>query len=212
MKDISRVRLAVLVCDGVSALPFETLVREIVAGGADLVQLREKSLADGVLLERAKLCRDICRDCIFIVNDRADIAVLSKADGVHVGPEDLPVAAARQILGRGLIGASAYGIKEIIAAEKAGADYLGVGAVFPTGTKDVAGLVAGLPLVSEASRIATRPWFAIGGITLENVSSVVAAGARAVAVSSAILRSSDPRGATDSVKSAISRALQQTAP
>lgn len=200
--DFSRVRLAVLVTDGISNLPFDKLVREVVAGGADCIQLREKTLSDEALLERARICREIGRDCIFIVNDRPDIALLSEADGVHVGPEDTPVAEARRIVGDNVVvGASAYSVPDIKSAEDAGADYIGVGAAFPTETKDAQ--VTGLTLISEAARISRIPFIAIGGINHGNVASVIRAGARGVAVCSAIISAADPRRATEEMKAAI---------
>jgi len=203
---ISSVRLAVLVADGVSPFPFEKVVSEIVAGGADCIQLREKKLADSVLLQRAKLCRDLARDIIFIVNDRSEIALLSGADGVHVGRGDLPIAAAREILGpESIVGASAYNLQELLAAQAAGADYLGIGAVFHTGTKGAP--VTGLPLVRAAAKYSKLPFLAIGGINHDNVLSVIDAGAKAVAVCSCILTSHDPRSATRRLKDTLLAAV-----
>jgi len=205
-RDFTRVRLAVLLTDGVSALPFETLVREVLAGGADCIQLREKSLSDSLLLQRARLCRNAARERLFIVNDRPDIAVLSGADGVHVGPDDLPADAARRIVGGDcLVGVSAYGVDDLVSAQVSSADYVGVGAAFPTATKNAR--VTGLALVREAARVLKIPFLAVGGINLDNVASVIHAGARGVAVSSAILSATDPRAAATAMKSAVLRAL-----
>jgi thiamine-phosphate pyrophosphorylase len=205
--DVGSVRLAVLVADGVSRLPFATLVREVVAGGADMIQLREKNIPDSILLEHARICRDVARDVLFIVNDRPDIAVLSNADGVHVGQLDLPCSAARQIVGLGfLVGVSVYTLDELAVAQSVGADYLGVGAVFPTGTKDAP--VSGLEFVAAAARLAKVPLIAIGGINRDNVASVVASGARAVAVFSAVIAADDPRAAARSLKDAVLSALR----
>lgn len=208
-KDFSAVRLCVLVADGVSHLPFDALVREVAAGGADCIQLREKSASDAVLLDRARACRDACDEsgrCIFIVNDRPDIAVRSGADGVHIGRADAPAADARRVIGPDrLLGVSAYDLDELAAAEAAGADYTGVGAVYPTATKEIA--VTGLDLVRAVSRAATRPFLAIGGIDLSNVRDVILAGAPGVAVFSAIVASKDPRAATREMKEIIASAL-----
>jgi len=204
---LENVRLAVLVTDGVSPLPFHVLVRAVLDGGADMIQLREKNLSDSAFLERAKLCRQLARDALFIVNDRADIALLSQADGVHVGPADPAIANAREAVGPdGLVGASAYTIAQLTAAQDAGADYLGVGAVFATGTK--AAPVGGLSLIRAAVRAARIPLLAIGGITIDNVASVIAAGAGAVAVSSAVIKSHDPAGATRKLKEGIAAAVR----
>jgi thiamine-phosphate diphosphorylase len=209
-RDFSSVRLCVLVADGVSALPFEKLVSEVVAGGADCVQLREKGVADSVLLERASICRRACdkAGAIFIVNDRPDIAVLSEADGVHVGQSDLPAAAARRIMGPyAILGVSATNLCELTAAERSGADYVGIGAVFPTATKDIE--AKGLEFVREAARIATRPLLAIGGINDSNVGAVILAGATGVAVFSAVVSADDPRSATRRLADTIDRALAE---
>lgn len=201
-KDFSAVRLCVLVSTGVSALPFETLVGEILAGGADCVQLREKNLSDAEFLELAKACRDICRDVVFVVNDRPDIAVLSDADGVHVGQSDLPCRQARQIVGDELlVGVSTSSTDQLAAAERAGADYAGVGCIFPTTTKEVR--AQGVWLVRSAARVASVPLVAVGGINLENAAEAVRAGAHAVAVCSAIVASGDPRGAARAIRERV---------
>jgi len=207
-RDFSNVRLCVLVADGVSALPFETLVQEIAAGGANCIQLREKGIPDAIIFERAQLCRRVCDEagCIFIVNDRPDIAVLSDADGVHVGQTDLPAAAARRIIGPdAILGVSATNLCDLAAAERSGADYVGIGAVFPTATKDIE--AKGLGLIEEAAHIATRPLLAIGGITAANAAAVIRAGADGVAVFSAVVSDADPRAATRRLGMIVDRAL-----
>lgn len=206
--DFSNVRLCVLVCDAVSTLPLARLVSEIVAGGADCIQLREKGIPDSLLLERALICREASGDAIFVVNDRPDIALLSEADGVHVGQEDLPGREARAVVGPDmLVGISTSRLEELEKAEADGADYLGVGAVFPTGTKDVE--VKGLSYVSAAAARASVPFLAIGGITAENVGEVIAAGANAVAVFGAVVQSRDPRSAARRMKDAVLEATSK---
>mgnify|MGYP001300089112 CR=1 FL=1 len=187
------VRLVVLLTDGISALPFPDLVTEIVAGGADMLQLREKSLPDSVFLERARLVRSLAGDALFIVNDRADIARLAGADGVHVGPDDIPVPRAREMLPPGaIVGASAYTMEVFAAAAASGADYIGVGASFPTGTKDAP--VTGLSFITSVARDSHVPVIAIGGITAEHIPEVMAAGAAGVAVLSAVAGAPDMEG------------------
>ncbi len=206
-RSLESLRLCVLVSEGLSALSLPKLVREVVAGGADCIQLREKNVPDRRLLDLAKACRQACGGAMFVVNDRPDIAVLAEADGVHVGQGDLPPAAVRQIAGEDVVlGVSASTREHIVTGQRDGADYLGVGAVFPTGTKDVS--AQGLDLVREAARIASVPFLAIGGIDHENVASVIRAGARGVAVCSAIIRSEDPRGAARAMREAILAALE----
>jgi len=201
-KDFSAVRLCVLVTGRLSPLPFETLVGEVAAGGADCIQLREKGLPDRELLERARLGRELAGEAIFIVNDRADVALLSGADGVHLGRGDLPVEEARRLLGEdAIIGASASSQDEIRAAERAGADYLGVGCVYPTATRDKE--PGGLELVRRAAAAASVPFLAIGGITAENAGDVARAGAPGVAVCSAVISSGDPRDAAAAVRRAF---------
>lgn len=205
-KDFRRVRLCVLVAEGSSRLPLDQLVGEIAAGGADCVQLREKGISDRAFLERAIVCRRAAGRCLFVVNDRPDIAILSGADGVHVGQDDLPAEAVRRLVGPDMaIGVSTTTLEEIPSAE-AWADYLGVGAVFTTTTKEDA-KYPGLAYVREAARVARLPFVAIGGINPGNVASVIAAGAPGVAVSACVVKSDDPREATRALKEAIDAAL-----
>ena len=208
-KDFARVRLCVIVSREISPLPFDKFVREVILGGADCIQLREKNMPDGELLRLAKLCREASGDAIFIVNDRPDIALLSGADGVHLGQDDMPVPEARKIVGEDMIiGLSTHSAAEIEAARGVRADYLGVGCIFPTATKKIA--VAGIEYVREASSLATLPFLAIGGINKDNISSVIAAGARGVAVVSAVAASNDPRSATKLLRKKVLDALGQS--
>jgi len=166
---------------------FETLVarvRQAVAGGADVIQLRQKRVPDRTLLVRARRLREVIpADVIFLVNDRVDIAVASGADGVHLGGEDLPVADARRILGpRAIVGASAHTADEARAAADAGADYLGVGCIYTTTTKPDAQERQGVALIASVTGVVDVPVVAVGGITLENTPEVLAAGAAGVAV------------------------------
>jgi thiamine-phosphate pyrophosphorylase len=170
-----------------------------VAGGVDLVQLREKELPDGTLLTVLEEARDVTSrlGVPLAVNDRPDLAVLVGADYVHVGQEDLPVAAARRF---GLaVGLSTHSAEELARAE---ADYVGVGPVYPTPTKEGRPAV-GLELVRHAARHAPAPWFAIGGIDETNVADVVAAGARRVAVVRAIGDADDPERAAAALRAVL---------
>ena len=138
-----------------------------------------------------------------IVNDRADIAAACDADGVHVGQDDLTCAAVRKVIGSGrLIGISTHNVEQIEVAARAGADYLGVGPVFRTGTKPNEP-VAGLDFVCRAASLASVPFFAIGGINRNNIEEVLAAGARAVAVSSAVACADDPERAAAELTKAL---------
>jgi thiamine-phosphate pyrophosphorylase len=184
-----------LVCD---ARPREWL-RAAVRGGVDMVQVREKALADGALLPLLEEAREATRrlGVPLVVNDRPDLAVLVGADYVHVGQDDLPAAAARRF---GLpVGVSTHSPAELDRAE---ADYVGVGPVHATPTKEGRPAV-GLELVHYAAEHARMPWFAIGGIDAGNVADVVAAGATRVAVVRAIGDAEDPERAARELRAAL---------
>ncbi len=169
-------------------------VRQALEAGVGIIQLREKELTDRRLLESARRLREWTREAnaLFIMNDRADLAVLCDADGVHVGQEELTVREARRIVGsKRLVGVSTHTIEQARQAVLDGADYLGVGPVFQSGTKSFDQL-AGLDFVRQVAAEITLPWFAIGGISLDNVAAVKSAGASRIAVSSAICSSPIP--------------------
>jgi thiamine-phosphate pyrophosphorylase len=175
------------------------LIEAAVAGGVDLVQVREKRLADAALLRALDDAREVTRrlGVPLVVNDRPDLAVLAEADAVHVGQGDLPVDAVRRF---GLpVGLSTHAPAEIEAAD---ADYIGVGPVHATPTKEGRPAV-GLELVRHAAAHATQPWFAIGGIDRANVEQVVAAGATRVAVVRAIADAPDPEAAARELRAAL---------
>jgi thiamine-phosphate pyrophosphorylase len=177
----------------------EEFLEAAVRGGVDLVQVRERGLGDRELLtalERARAVTARLRVPL-VVNDRPDLAVLSGADFVHVGQEDLPVAEARRF-GVG-VGQSTHTPREIDVAE---ADYIGVGPVFATPTKEGRPAV-GLALVRYAAERARSPWFAIGGIDASNIRDVVGAGARRVAVVRAIGDAEDPERAAAELRAAL---------
>jgi thiamine-phosphate pyrophosphorylase len=166
----------------------------LVTGGAHLIQLRDKTSRTGALvaLADAAVARAHAAGAHLLINDRADVAKLSRADGVHVGQEDLPVEAVRAILGReAIVGLSTHDEAQIAAAIRTDATYIAVGPVFGTSTKDTGYSARGLDLVRHASREG-RPVVAIGGITLENALDVIAAGAASVAVISDLLTGGDP--------------------
>ena len=183
---------------------FFDAVEEALQAGVTLVQYREKNGQGKGMLEKARKLIALCHkyNVPLLVNDRLDIALLSGADGVHLGQDDIPVAEARRLAGEGfLIGATAHNVEEALAAEAAGADYLGCGAVFATHTKkDTVPLgLDGLQAIRQAVRI---PIAGIAGITTENYQQVLATGADGVAVVSAIL-------GADSVRGAVNRFLGQ---
>lgn len=170
-----------------------------VRGGVDLVQVREKNLSDRELLPRLQEAREITRrlGVPLVVNDRPDLAVLAGADYVHLGQEDMPVEAARRF--GPAVGLSTHSPEEI---EAATADYIAVGPVYATPTKEGRPAV-GLELVRYAARSARVPWFAIGGIDASNAAEVVAAGATRLAVVRAIGDAPDPEAATRRLRGAI---------
>jgi len=180
------------------------IAEEAIWGGADAIQLRDKEASGGRLFSVALGLRRLTREAKipFIVNDRLDVAMAVDADGVHVGQEDLPASVARRILVPGkILGVSAETVEEALAAQKDGADYLGVGPVFEArGTKADAGAPLGLELVARIRKGCSLPIVAIGGINAENARSVMEAGADAVAVISAIVSADDIAQAAKNLK------------
>jgi thiamine-phosphate pyrophosphorylase len=184
------------------------IVGEALAGGAQVIQLREKGLPDRELLSRAREVRILTAQAKarFILNDRPDLARLAGADGVHLGQDDVAPRDARRVVGaRALLGVSTHDRAQLDRAIVDGAGYLGVGPVFPSATKDFAA-VAGLAFVREAAEATTLPWFAIGGITPENLDDVLDAGARRVAVSTAIVAADRPRDAAAALRTRLDAA------
>lgn len=183
------------------------VVEEAIAGGASVIQLREKDLSTREFLEEALLLRECTRrhGVLFIVNDRVDIALASGADGVHLGPEDMPLSYARRIAPCLIIGYSCDTKEEAQKAERLGADYLGVGTVFPTTTKRDAGPPIGLERLREIKSSVRIPVVAIGGITLDNVEDVLATGVDGVAVVSAIVGAPSVREAASLFREKIDR-------
>lgn len=178
------------------------LLAAALAGGVDVVQLREKALDDDALVLAAVPFRAACEEhgALFVLNDRPDLVEACGADGVHVGRGDAPVREARGLVGFDrLIGLSASTLVEL--EDVRGADYAGVTA-FSTPTKEDA-VAGGLELVRGAARMLTIPWFAIGGIELSNVADVVAAGVRRVAVVRAIRDADDPEAAARDLRAAL---------
>ncbi len=169
------------------------IAEEAIGGGATIIQLRDKVSSDNILLKEAKGLRRITKagGCIFIVNDRVDIAIASDADGVHLGQDDLPYEEARRLIGDDkLVGISTHSLEEAAAAQALGADYIGVGPIFATTTKlDLEPI--GLDIASSISEEIAIPAFFIGGITAANVHEIIERGARHIAVASAILNSKD---------------------
>jgi thiamine-phosphate pyrophosphorylase len=153
-------------------------VLQAVACGVEVVQYRNKNAETRQMYEEAMLLREICRDSIFLINDRVDIALAAEADGVHLGQSDMPCLAARKLLGpERIIGVTVHNLAEALQAESIGADYLGVSPIFQTATKPDAGKPAGISLIEEIRAQVDIPLIAIGGINHSNAVEVVRAGA-----------------------------------
>jgi len=170
------------------------IARRALAGGADVIQLRDKSCGVKDLLRIGRVIRGLTRKtgALFIVNDRLDVALACGADGVHLGQDDLGTGVARQIAPHGfIIGVSVGTLEEAIRAEGEGADYLALSPVFPTASKYDAGPAHGLGILQDMRRNVSIPIIAIGGINTGNVKDVIAAGADGVAVISAVVGSPD---------------------
>lgn len=174
------------------------VIEEIIQGGATIIQLREKNLPTRTFFEEAQTIRKITKKAgiPLIINDRLDVALAVNADGVHLGEEDLPLKYARKIAPHFIIGYSTDSIDQAREAEKDGANYLGVGSVFPTKTKIDAGMAIGTQKLEEIKRAVSIPVIAIGGITLENLPKVIQSGVDGVAVISAIISAESPFEAT----------------
>jgi thiamine-phosphate pyrophosphorylase len=174
------------------------VVRAVLRGGAPVIQLRMKdaSAREMTELARALLIETRAAGALLFINDRVDVALAVGADGAHVGQDDLPVAAARRIAPPGfLLGVSAETPELARAAEVDGADYVGAGPVYLTGSKADAGDAVGVSRIAEVAAAVRIPVIGIGGITIENAPAVLHAGAAGVAVISAVMRAADPEAA-----------------
>jgi thiamine-phosphate pyrophosphorylase len=183
----------------VEASASDRLLDAALAGGCDLLQLRDHNASDDELVAAAERFRDACdsHGALFVVNDRPELALQAGADGVHVGQDDLPVDAVRRLVGADvLIGLSTHSPEQFDDGLASAADYLSVGPIWETPTK--AGRpAAGLEYVRYAAATATKPWFAIGGIDEHNIGDVVASGATRAVVVRAIRDADDPRAAAE---------------
>ena len=167
---------------------------QVIRGGARIVQLRDKVLPKKELMTIAIKLKEICagHDVLFIINDHLDIALASDADGLHLGQNDLPVRVARQLLPIDkILGCSTNTLEQALTAEADGADYIGVGSIYPTSSKETAVIVAPERL-RQVRRAVSLPIVAIGGINEDNAAEVISAGADAIAVISAILKTESP--------------------
>jgi len=191
--------------------PTIELVKQALEGGAGAIQLRNKKASKRELITEGSEIKALCQafGALFIVNDHADVAVALDADGVHLGQEDLPAEVARRILGsQKIVGCSAHTIEEALEAERAGADYLGVGTIFPTASKEKIRL-ASPGRISEIKMHVKIPIVAIGGIKATNADQVLAAGADAVAVITAVVSAPNPREAAAELVALVNNFRQE---
>jgi len=173
-----------------SSLLFGDMTRKVLKSGVQWIQHRDKQSSRRQIYQNSVILRHITKEAraVLTINDYADIALSANADGVHLGQDDLPLREARKIMGEdAIIGISTHSPKQAVEAERDGADYIGFGPIFHTGTKD-AGRPKGIDLLRKIKRDIGIPVVAIGGIKLENLVSVLETGVDAVAVASAILK------------------------
>jgi thiamine-phosphate pyrophosphorylase len=166
--------------------------RVLLRAGIKIIQYREKEASTRRMLEEAREIKKLCMDhgAIFIVNDRMDIALAVEADGIHIGQDDMPLEIVKRFF-HGIVGVSASNLREAMEAQKGGADYLGVGSIYPTGTKKDSEII-GIDVLREIARNVNIPIYAIGGINLDNLANIKKLKIHGVAVISAILASKDP--------------------
>lgn len=190
--------------DACGAMAAVEVARAALEGGARVLQWRDKRRDKGDQLDDVRAIGAICRDraAAFIVNDHADLALASGADGVHVGQHDLPVDAVRRMAGKLIVGVSTNDVAEARRAEAAGADYVAVGAIFRTRSKDVT-RPASLERLREVKAAVRVPVVAIGGIDASNIADVVAAGADAAAVIRAVCGAAAPAHAASELAAAF---------
>ena len=200
--------LYVIIDAGLIKNNFSRVCRQIISGGVDIIQLRCKHLPDKEFLKIAEKLRKITRyyQIPFIINDRVDIAIASNADGVHLGQDDLPLTIVRKFPGMShkIIGISTHNLRQAKIAEKQGADYLGVGPIFPSLTKpDLK--PQGTVLIRKVKKYLQVPVIAIGGINETNLGEVMQAGANGSAVITAVLTARNPALATRQLKNILTK-------
>lgn len=208
---LSSCRLYVLIDTCASEAEFIALVRELITSGANCLQLRDKQASDRTLVERGKLLRSLLQECpdsrpLFVMNDRPDLALLTRADGIHVGQEELTVSQVRQVVGSEmLIGVSTHDLAQAKQSTLDGASYIGCGPTFPSQTKSFENF-PGLNFLKQVASELSIPAFAIGGIDASNLPQVLTTGFTRVAVSSAITRAPSPSTATRTLATLLARA------
>ena len=199
---LHRIRLYVLISSNITKKSVKETARLVIDGGADAVQLREKTISDRKFISLAREVRDITtkRGSLLIINDRVHVVRKVNADGIHLGQQDMSALEARNIIGdEKIIGVSTHSITQARQAQKDGADYIAIGPIYPTSTKGHEPSV-GIEIIHEISEAVSIPIIAIGAITLENLDEVLKAGASRIAVCSAIIGSKDIYSSTRQFK------------
>ena len=184
--------------------PLEVVLAQI-RGGADVIQLREKQMSKKGRLELGQKLRDLTRreKVLFIVNDDVDLAMILDADGVHLGQDDIPIRYARPLMKDKIIGVSTHSLEQAREAISSGADYIGVGPIFDTFTKENREALVGIELLQRVRGICPIPYVAIGGIGIDNIASVAEAGCCRAAVISDILLAADIEDRCRTLKDAL---------
>lgn len=196
------IRLYVLISSDIVTKSVEETARLVIDGGADAIQLREKTISDRQFISLARKIHNITlqKGTLLIINDRVNVAKEVSAEGVHLGQHDTGISEARDLLGNEkIIGVSTHNIEQAEQAQKEGADYIAIGPVYPTSTKTNEPTV-GLEVVKEVAKRISIPFVVIGGITLKNLKEVLKTRAKRVAVCSAIITSKDIRSSTRKFK------------
>lgn len=205
LKDFSGIKLYVIISSNLAKKPVLATLEDVIQGGADAVQLREKTMPDSTFFTLAKEFKKISSQSkiLFIVNDRVEIAKKVDADGLHIGQSDISISTARKIIGYDkILGVSTHTIVQARDAQREGADYISVGPIFYTATKDHEPPV-GLDYLKQVKREIAIPFVAIGAINLENIDDVLNAGGLRLAICSAIICSENIVQATHSFKTQL---------
>ncbi len=203
---LHRVRLYVLISSSIAIKSVKETTRLVIDGGADAIQLREKTISDSEFISLAGEVRDITTrsGTLLIINDRVHVARKINADGVHLGQQDMSALDARNIIGHEkVIGVSTHSVVQARQAQKDGADYIAIGPIYPTRTKDYEPSV-GVEIIQKISGAVNIPIIAIGAITLENLDEVLQAGVSRIAVCSAIISAQDILSMTRQFKDKLS--------
>jgi thiamine-phosphate pyrophosphorylase len=185
--------------------------KKIIRAGAEIIQLRDKSSNKKTILKDALVLKGLLSrsNILFIINDHIDIAILVDSDGVHLGQQDLPIEAARKLLGKDkIIGSSCRNITEALEAQDKGADYIGIGPIFPTSTKPATHAI-GVDLIKTCRNKISIPFFAIGGINEENIDRVSSCGGQRVAVCKAICKARNIAAATRKFYNALYKKMRR---